>query len=481
MSIIILGLGPGRLEQLTLEAWRHLEQAQEVYLRTKRHPLVAQLPPSAAYHSFDDLYESAAGFETLYQSIAARILELGQRSQGVTYAVPGHPMVGEHTTQLILQGAKPMGLAVKIIDGLSFIEPSLTALGIDGMSGLQIHDGLDVAELYHPLLNPDQPALIAQVYSREVASAVKLTLMNQYPDDYRVMLLHGAGTTKSQIETVALYEIDRSDHIAHLTTLYIPPMEKASSFEALQNVMAHLRSADGCPWDRKQTHQSLRPHFLEEAHEVLEALDNEDTPALVEELGDVLLHLVFQGQIATDEGEFRFAEVARKIIDKMIRRHPHIWGDLTVNDASHVERNWEAIKKQEQAEKGHTGEKARQSNLDGLPASLPALVQSYRLQERAAGVGFDWQEIGPVIDKVYEEIDEIKDSNDSSEFGDLLFAVVNWARWAGVDPESALREANERFRRRFKYIESHTNGRSLKEVSFEEMDALWDEAKRTGL
>lgn len=480
MTITIIGLGPGNIDQLTLEAWRTLENASEVYLRTNRHPMIAALPKQPDYYSFDDLYDSATDFESLYQSIAARIIELGQRPDGVIYAVPGHPMVGEHTTTLIIEAAQAKSLSVKIIDGLSFIEPALTALGIDAMGGLQILDALDIAQMYHPPINPDFPALVAQLYSQQIASDVKLTLMNQYHDEYQVTLLHGVGTSAAVTEHLPLYEIDRSQHIAHLTTLYIPAMEHPSSFEALQEVMAHLRAPDGCPWDQKQTHRSLRSHMLEELHEVLEAIDADDPESLQEELGDLLMLLLFQGQIAIDEGRFHFSDVLGTIIAKMIRRHPHVWGDVNVEDASGVARNWDAIKQEEK------GDVASQSTLDGLPNALPALMYAYRLQEKAAKMGFDWDQIDPVIAKVFEEIEEIRgDPGDgiAAEFGDLLFAVVNWARWRDVDPESALREANARFRRRFIYIETkaHAANRNMSEMSLQEMDTLWDEAKREGL
>jgi tetrapyrrole methylase family protein/MazG family protein len=484
LKITIVGLGPGRLEQLTLQAWQLLEKASEVYLRTSRHPLVKDLP--CPCQSFDSLYDKAESFDTLYQDIAEQIIALGQRPEGVIYAVPGHPYVGEQTTPLIQKLANEQGIPLEIIEGLSFIEPTLTALGIDGITGLQIHDAIDIAAMHHPPLNPDQPALIAQVYNQATASHLKLTLMNQYPDEHPAQLIHGAGTAEVRVEDLKLYEIDRSPHIAHLTTLYIPPMEERSSFAALQEIMAHLRAPEGCPWDQKQTHQSLRPYFLEETYEVLETLDNDDPYALVEELGDVLLHIVFHSQIGVDENEFYMHDVIRKIIAKMIRRHPHIWGDVQVSSARHVEINWEAIKLQEQAEKKKNGQEARKSHLDGIPQGLPALVQAFRIQEKAAGVGFDWKDIAPVIDKVREEIAEIQDADTqkhSHEFGDLLFAVVNWARWAKIDPESALREANNRFRRRFAYIEqiATEQGHTLKQMTLEQMDALWDEAKAHGL
>lgn len=486
-GITIVGLGPGQVEQMTLLAWRTLENATEVYLRTKHHPLVESLPTKPTYHSFDDLYDRAENFEALYQTIATQIVVLGQREGGVIYAVPGHPMVGEQTTQLILETAHTQNIPVKIVDGLSFIEPSLSALKIDGITGLQIHDATDFVRLYHPPINPDQPALIAQVYSQAVASDTKLTLMNQYPDDYPVVLLHGAGTANEMIERIPLYELDRSEHISYLTTLYVPPMPHPSSFQSLLNIMAHLRSPEGCPWDIKQTHQSLRAHFIEEAYEVIEALDAEDMESLSEELGDILLHVVFQSQIAVDEGEFYIADVIRHIIEKMVRRHPHIFGEVEVEDADHVVRNWEAIKQQEQVQKGENGRKARESRLDGIPAAVPALIYAYRVQEKAAQFGFDWPDVDPVIQKVEEEILEIREADDpesrAKEMGDLLFAVVNWARWMKVDAEAALRGTNERFKRRFAYIEiaAKENGKQIETMTLQEMDSLWDEAKRQGL
>lgn len=486
-GITIVGLGPGQVEQMTLLAWHTLENAAEVYLRTKHHPLVESLPAKPTYRSFDDLYDKAENFESLYQTIANQMVALGQRVGGVIYAVPGHPMVGEQTTQLILAAAHAQNVPVKIVDGLSFIEPSLSALKIDGITGLQIHDATDFIRLYHPPINPDQPALIAQVYSQAVASDTKLTLMNQYPDDYPVVLLHGAGTADEIIEHVLLYELDRSQHISYLTTLYVPPMPHPSSFQSLLNIMAHLRSPEGCPWDIKQTHQSLRAHFIEEAYEVIEALDAEDMDSLSEELGDILLHVTFQSQIAVDNGEFYVTDVVRHIIEKMVRRHPHIFGEVKVEDADHVVRNWEAIKQQEQAKKGENGRKARESRLDGIPAAVPALIYAYRVQEKAAQFGFDWPEVEPVIQKVEEEIREIREADDpescAKEVGDLLFAVVNWARWMKVDAEAALRGTNERFMRRFAYIETtaKSNGKEIETMTLQEMDSLWDEAKRQGL
>ena len=482
MTIIIVGLGPGNPNHLTLEAWKTLQAAPRVILRTARHPTVPALPQGPLYDSLDDRYDRAEDFQTLYTEIAREIVALGAGGADVVYAVPGHPLVAEDTVARILALAREQGIPTRIVAGLSFVEPALTALGIDAADGLQIHDAVTVAAMHHPPINPDFPALLAQVYSRAVAGDLKLTLMNQYPDEHPVTLLHAVGTPDERIEPLPLYEIDRSPHIAHLTTLYLPPLPQPGSFERFQETVAHLRAPDGCPWDREQTHQSLRPNLIEEAYEVLAALDSGDPGALREELGDLLLQIVLHGQVATEEGEFRLADVIAAINRKIIHRHPHVWGEVAVSGVGDVVRNWEQIKKEERRDNGKGG-----SLLDGVPKALPALAQAYSYQARAARVGFDWKSIQPVVDKITEEITEIQAARDTdaraAEIGDLLFALVNWIRWMGVEPETALREANARFYRRFRYIEQAADraGHRLNEMTLAEMDALWEEAKAGGL
>ena len=479
MKIVIVGLGPGDPGALTRQAWDVLSAASEVYLRTARHPTVESLPVGPAYHSFDAHYEAATDFVALYEQIAQEVAALGRRAEGVIYAVPGHPLVGEATVTRLLALARDAGIAVDIVGGMSFVEPVLAALHLDGLSGLQVLDAVEVAAMHHPPINPDAPALLAQLYDRTVASDVKLVLMNQYPDDHPVALVHAAGMPDERVEHVPLHEIDRSPYLAHLTTLYVGPLPQASSFEAFQETIAHLRAPDGCPWDRKQTHQTLRRNLLEETYEVLDALDAGDADAMCEEFGDLLLQVVLHSQIAVDEAEFKMADVIAGINEKIIRRHPHVWGDVRTDDAEQVIVNWEQLKKQERRVKGNE----RASLLDGVPKTLPALDQSFRYQERAARVGFDWPDIEPVRAKVMEELDEVvaaqTPASIAAELGDLLFAIVNWARWLGVDPESALRETNARFYRRFRHIEATAaaQGRELSEVTLEEMDAIWEEAK----
>lgn len=480
MTITIIGLGPGPVEDMSLRAWKALESAPVVYLRTERHPCVPDLPPSTTYHSFDHLYETLEAFEDVYSAITARIIEAAEAGD-VVYAVPGDPFVGESTPALIMQAAAEREIPVEIINGISFIEPMLKLIGVDAIDGLQIVDGLTVANMHHPPLNPEQPALLAQVYSRDVASNIKLTMMNQYPDEFGVTLIHGAGTDSAQVEHLPLYEIDRSEHINHLTSLYVPPLGEYTSFQAFQEIIAHLRAPEGCPWDRKQTHLSLRPYLIEEAYEVLEAIDKEDPTALAGELGDLLLQIVLHTQIAIEYGEFYMSDVLEYVNRKMIRRHPHVWGDVDVDgNPEKVTANWEQIKQSERAD----DEEAPTSRLDGLPPGMPALMIAYKYSERAAKVGFDWDSIEGVEDKVREEMAEIFDAKTADdkihEIGDLLFAIVSWLRWLGVDdPESLLRQHNAKFYQRFKYIEvtAAVQGRDLKDMTMEEMQALWDDAK----
>jgi tetrapyrrole methylase family protein/MazG family protein len=484
MTLYIVGLGPGDAGQLTRQAWEVLSTAKEVFLRTRVHPTVPHLPKSPIYHSFDELYEEAEDFKQVYTAIVDRLLSRLTAGEEVVYAVPGDPMVAEGTVTRLLSICREKQIDVRVVNGVSFIEPTLAALGIDALDGLQLVDATELASAHHPPLNPDFPALVAQLYGRRLASEVKLTLMNQYPDEHPVTLIHAAGTPEQRLEAVPLYEMDRQA-MAHLTTLYVPRYDPApeavTSFEGFQETIAHLRAPDGCPWDREQTHQSLRPNLLEETYEVLEAIDDNDPEHLLEELGDLLLQVVLHAQIAVDEGEFRMADVIRHIDAKIKRRHPHVWGNVEVNgDAEKVIANWEQIKAQEREAKGQS----ERSLLDGVSAILPALAQAHEYDARARRVGFDWSSERGVVEKVHEEIGEILTATTTEEhfreIGDLLLVIAVWARWLKVNPEDALRAANRRFYERFTYIERkmRQQGRALESLSPEELDALWSEAKQ---
>ena len=482
-GIVLMGLGPGDPELLTREAWQHLNQIPEIYLRTRQHPTVAGFPETLKIISFDDLYETSEQFERVYAQIVERILELGQRPQGVTYAVPGSPFVAEATCPEIARQAKELGIPVRIIEGLSFLEPTFTALGIDPFSRTELVDALDLANLHTPPFPPDQPALIAQIYSREVAAEVKLTLNAVYPDTHPVRLVHGAGTPRQMVEELRLYEIDRSPSVGLLTTLYLPPLSPDSAVEGFQEIVAHLRAPDGCPWDKEQTQQSLGPSLLEETYEALSALEAGDEQGLSEELGDILLLLVMMSQIASEDGDFAFADVVQGIQRKIVYRHPHVFGDVQVDGTSNVLKNWENLKAAERNAKGKE-KNGPKGILDELPKTLPALMQAQEYQDRASHVGFDWQDIDGVREKVLEEWREVAEAENederAKELGDLLFSVVNLIRWHKQDAETTLRQANMRFRQRFSHIEASARQqeRKLTELSMNEMESLWQEAKQ---
>ena len=484
MTITILGLGPGNPEQMTREAWKALSGAQEVYLRTSRHPSVAALPDHLAVHSFDELYETLSDFAQVYEAIAGRVVDLGRRSQGVLYAVPGHPLVGEASVQRVLTRAREAGMPVRMVAGLSFVEPVLAALELDGLEGLQLADAVDLAALHHPALDPDRPALMGQLYGQRLASEVKLTLLNAYPADHPVTLVRGAGTAEQALRTIALYELDRGQPLDHLTTLYVPPLPRVGGLPAFQETVARLRAPDGCPWDREQTHQSLRATLLEETYEALAALDEEDAGKLCEELGDVLMQVAMHAQIATEEGTFQFSDVIGRIDAKLKRRHPHVFGDLVVQDSAEVLSNWEMIKDQERAASG--SENAHRSRLESVPGILPALARAQALSDRAARTGFDWTALDGVLDKVVEELAELRTVDDpearAREFGDLLFSVANVARWLGIDAEAALRGSCQRFIGRYGEMErmARRQGLDLADLSLDEQDALWERSKRSG-
>lgn len=468
-QINIVGLGPGEISHLTLDAWQVLSQAQEVWLRTARHPVVAALPEHLALHSFDALYEQAETFDEVYAAIAERIIALAQREEGVVYAVPGHPLMGESTVTRILARVRVTDISVRVVEGLSFLEPTLTALGLDALEGLQILDALDMIAGYHPPLNPDIPALIAQVYSRAVASDLKLVLMNQYADEHLVAWVDAAGTAAQAIHWLPLYEIDRYA-ASPLTSLYLTALPTGSSFERLQDTVSHLRSPDGCPWDREQTHASLRTGLLEETYEVLAAIDADDPIALQEELGDLLMQVVMHAQIAAEMGDFRMSDVIAGIDAKLKRRHPHVWGETQVADAEEVLKNWEVLKRQEREQQGT----ADRSLLAGIPPALPALAQAYEYQQRVARVGLS----DALEDNMAREWLERLALVDAEALGKLLFACVGWACARGLDLESALRETNRQFAKRVQAVEAaaRRQGKAVAQLTSAEWARLWDEA-----
>ena len=478
-DIIILGLGPGDPGLLTIKASLVINDAREIYLRTRDHPTVESLPDSLVINSFDDIYEEEDSFDEIYSRISEKIISLAKENPGLIYAVPGDPFIAESTPAMIVEKAKESGLKVEIIPGVSFLEPTFAAISGDPLPQVTIMDALDLASGHYPVFPPDKPALVVQIYSNAIASDVKLNLMNLYPDQHPIVLVHDAGNEDEIVENLQLYQLDRSFHIKNRSALYIPPLKEGTSLESFQEIIAHLRSPDGCPWDREQDHQSLRPNLLEESFETLEAIDANDPAAMQEEFGDLLLQIVLHAQIATEYGEFNMGDIIQGIYHKIVKRHPHVFEDLDLDESEAVIQNWERIKADERENNGEHDK----GLLDGVPGTLPALTQAETYQKRAAWVGFDWETFEDVLKKLPEEIGEFSKTEDliekTSELGDILFTLVNIARWMNIDAESALREANQRFKTRFTYLDkkARATGRELSDLNLDELDQLWEQSK----
>jgi tetrapyrrole methylase family protein/MazG family protein len=477
--ITIVGLGPGPLALITLETLEKLQTADVLLLRTARHPAVAGLTARGiAYQQYDCLYDALPTFDAVYQAIAADVIERARQGLRVVYAVPGSPLVAEKTVPLIREQAAAAGITATILPAMSFLDVLYARLGIDPQNGLTIMDAVEVARLP----NLDTALIVTQLYNRQVASDAKLSLMELLPDDYEVLLCLRLGLDTESVRRLPLYELDRQQDIDHLTTLYVPPYQRqveAFTLDPLIDVMSRLRSPGGCVWDIEQTHESLRRYIVEEVYEVLEAIDEADGDKLCEELGDLLLQIIFHARMAEETGVFSMQDVVHTVTEKMVRRHPHVFGEISVRDAAEVVVNWDKIKQQEKASE-------RTSVLDGIPKGLPSLMYAYKLQAKAAKVGFDWTEIGPVWEKVGEELAELREALESqdmnlaeAELGDVLFSVINLARKYNIDGEIALSRTNRKFARRFGYIEDQIKAKGLKwrECSLPDLDKLWKEAK----
>lgn len=439
-DLAIVGLGPGAADLLTLQA-REALRSKRVFLRTRRHPVVDQLPEAIAWHSFDDLYEGHATFEEVYRAIVNRLLDEAARAP-VVYAVPGHPLVGEATTRLLLDEAPPRGLSVSIVPGLSFVDVALPLLRIDAMRDhLQVIDALELVACLErqPFsagrwpLSPLRPALVGQIFSRLVAGDVKLALFRLYPEDWPVTLLRAVGTPWATTIDVPLHDLDHYEY-DDVTAVYLPavPPERGQTFDALQQIVARLRAPCGCPWDREQTHQSLLHYLLEETYEVVDAIESGDPEALRDELGDYLLQALMHAQIAEEAGEFILEDVVGHEIRKLVRRHPHVFGDAKAETIGAVLVTWEEIKQRERAarEKG----KARAQQVVSRASPSLARAQEIIRSGRRKGVEVLAKEVVLACRAILPAARLTEES--------LAATLAAWcalAQEAGIDAEQALR------------------------------------------
>lgn len=332
-----------------------------------------------------------------------------------------------------------------------------------------------------PPYPPDVPALLTNIHSQELALHLNNVLLTTYPKEHIIFTV-----SESEKKEKRLIELGDGE-FSKAFSVYIPALGEGTSFESFAEIVAHLRAPNGCPWDREQTHETLRKHLLEESYEAISAIDSGDFADMREEFGDLLLQIVLQSQIANEEEQFNVNQVIQGIHSKIVRRHPHVFGDLELEGVEGVLANWEKLKEKERGERALNdvqGKKEEKGLLDGVPVALPALSQAQEYQDRAARVGFDWPEIDGVLEKIKEEMEEIKNADSdfelASEIGDLLFAMVNLARWKHIDAESSLRATNLKFKKRFAYVErgAKQQGKNLSEFSLDEMESLWQKAKQ---
>lgn len=471
----IVGLGPGNPDLVTTGTARLLTGTSVRFLRTRQHPsahLAGDCP------TFDDLYESLPTFEEVYDAIASRVADAAHEHGRVLYAVPGSPMVLERSTHHLLARSD---LEVRVHPAISFLDEVWRALAVDPVeTGARLVDGhrfaIDAAGWTGPML-------VAHTHANWVLSEIKLSV-DEVPSGTDVVLLHHLGLPDERIETVPWHEMDRTLEADHLTSLWIPGLSVPVAAELARfHELARTLRAE-CPWDIEQTHASLVKYLLEETYEVVDAierLDSEDPSTdgdFIEELGDLLYQVEFHAAIAEEQGRFTIADVARTAHDKLVARHPHVFGDVKVSGSGDVEANWEAIKAAEKPQ--------RTGIFDGLAASSPSLLLAHKVQQRAARVGFDWPDVNGPLAKVAEETAEVARAGTEgdpeairNEVGDLLFAVVNVARKHDIDAESALRSAVAKFRTRVEAVEAlaAAGGRPMSEMSLAELDVLWERVK----
>ncbi|MBA3337947.1 MAG: hypothetical protein H0T49_10345 [Chloroflexia bacterium] len=391
--ITVLGLGPGNPALRTIAAELSLQQATRIILRTTVHPGLEDLADDPRVTSCDDLYESLPTFSLVYDAIANRVVAAA-RETDVVFAVPGHPRFGESSVTAVFALAAQFAVSVNLIEGISAVDAIITLLGIDPIdSGVQLLDGTACVETLHTgdfrsgmhAVDPSRPCLINQVYSSSIASAVKLSLMRYFPDTHPVSIIQAASAPGlERIRESTLFELDHQS-FDHLTSVWIPaltPLTDLRSIKTLQWLVALLRSPGGCAWDRKQTHTSLRDALIEESYEVLDAVDAGDGANLQEELGDLLLQVIMHAQIAEEMESFVFADILESVNAKLIRRHPHVFGDAVALTPEQVVETWNAVKAQER--NGHFSTPGGESNGIGLPRSASALSRVARQMTNTA-------------------------------------------------------------------------------------------------
>jgi len=480
--IKIVGLGPGAKEALTIGTVSELESNKNIFLRTEKHPTVDYLrEKKIIFDTYDNVYESIGSFDEVYLNIANDLIKKHDDLGDLVYAVPGHPLVAEKSVFNLIDLCKENNIEYKIIPAVSFIDAMIESLRIDPIGGLKVIDSFDIG---NQILDKRIGTIVTQVYNQLIASEVKVKLLEQYNDETEIYYVRAAGIEEQEsIRIIPLFELDMQEDIDYLTSIYIPKdLKNKKDFNDILEIIEILRSEDGCAWDREQTHKSLEKALIEESYEVIDAIDQDDDNSLIEELGDVLLQVVFHASIGKEDGYFDIGDVIEGICNKMISRHPHVFKDCSeLNFSEEVLVKWDELKKKEKGYGSLTEE------MKGITRGLPALLRAHKVQEKAKKVGFDFDDVSFAINKVKEEIKEVIDVYNTEnmekikeEIGDLLFSCVNVARFLKVDEEIALNCTIDKFIKRFDYIERITKekGIELTNMNIDEMDKLWEISKK---
>ncbi len=475
--LTVVTLGTGGEAFLTRGALRALKDGGRVVLRTGRHPLSDFLQSEGiAFETLDPLYDECGDFDTFNRAAAVRLLSMCE-SGPVCYAVSDPAF---DNTVMTLQRLKPRGADVRVLPGVSHADRCLALLELQSPS-VRLYAA---AEFETARVSPLEPLLLCELHSRECAGICKLKLMELLPEETPITFITGDGATgELRSAPIPLFELDRQSAYDHLTAAYIPAvaLEKRTRFDMddLIAVMTRLRAPDGCPWDKEQTHESLLTNLLEESYEYIQAVRDREIDHMYDELGDVLLQVVFHAEIARQHGDFEINDVTTAICRKMIERHTHIFGTATADTAEDVLTNWEAIKRRQRGITSHA------QAMEDVSTGLSPLMRASKVQNKAAKIGFDFSSAREALEKVYEEAGEVSENLDAQadpemELGDLLFAIVNVCRLSGKNPDIALFSATNKFISRFRHMENaiKKSGKCIEDLTLSEMDVYWDAGKR---
>lgn len=475
-SITVVTLGPGDPNLLTLQAADALRHARQLVLRTQCHGVSPWLQAqNIAFTTLDDMYDQFEDFDALHAAMAQRLWQQALTAP-LTYAVMDAASDGSVAA---LAAAAPSDGQLTCLAGVSMADAYLSALPQAAGGSLRILPATGCAAAQ---LDPRAALLITEIDSPVLAGHVKLHLTNLYDDEMPVIFFPSTVKGHRKAQTIPLLELDRQRTYDHTVAVYLPtaPMQQRQRFcfADLVELLSILRGENGCPWDKEQTHQSLRKYLIEESYEAAAAIDEGDPDHLADELGDVLLQVVFHASVGESYGEFGIGDVTTAICRKMLYRHAHIFSHDRCNTADEVSANWERLKK---AEKGLT---TQASVLADVSRALPSLMRATKVQKKAADVGFDWDTADEALPKVHEEALEVKTELDAGrdpgeELGDLFFSCVNVSRLCGLDAEELLNHATEKFISRFSAMEKLiiSSGKSLKGLTLSEMDVYWNQVK----